>query len=80
MCSSLLCRFLPSPVLRMLNGPPIDCWTHGDEGNVLFDNDGQDMLVMASAAKSGAVLSARIVVEVFEHELFYHYFKCYLFR
>ena len=40
----------------------MNCWAgRDDEGD---GNTGDDMLVMASAAKSGAVLSARLVVEV----------------
>lgn len=39
----------------------INCWHEDSEGS---KNNGSDMLVMASAAKSGAVLSARIVAEI----------------
>ena len=41
-------------------GKLLDCWDPNR------GNDGTDMLIMASAAKSGAVLSARIVMEVGE--------------
>ena len=39
----------------------MDCWTGNQDE---MTNNGSDMLIMASAAKSGAVLSARIVAEV----------------
>lgn len=55
-------RYLPDPLLHALMGPPLDCW--GTNEIDYRGNNGSDMLVMASAAKSGAVLSARIVVEV----------------
>ena len=41
--------------------PTLNCWDIDRRNGA---NDGTDMLVMASAAKSGAVLSARIVAEV----------------
>jgi hypothetical protein len=45
-----------------LGAESVNCWAgRDDEGG---GNTGDDMLVMASAAKSGAVLSARLVVEV----------------
>jgi hypothetical protein len=46
------------PMLAALESSKLDCWGGG------APNRGGDMLVMASAAKSGAVLSARIVAEV----------------
>lgn len=44
---------------RVFPATQVDCWDHSGVGN-----QGNDLLVMASAAKSGAVLSARLVVEV----------------
>jgi hypothetical protein len=50
-------RYMPD-----LGAESVNCWAgRDDEGG---GNTGDDMLVMASAAKSGAVLSARLVVEV----------------
>lgn len=56
-----LFSYAPQLLLHTLNGPKLNCWSDGAGGN----NDGSDMLVLASAAKSGAVLSARLAVEVF---------------
>ena len=48
----------------------INCWHASPADEVIlnthgyYNNDGNDMLVLASAAKSGAVLTARIAVEV----------------
>ena len=50
--------YAPPTLLHALTGPSLDCWG----GSAA--NRGEDMLVLASAAKSGAVLSARIVAEV----------------
>ena len=52
------CRYLPSS----LREESVDCWT--DSFNSTDSNHGDDFLVMATAAKSGAVLSARLVAEV----------------
>ena len=51
----------PSYLPESFLPPKLDCW---DAKRSLGSNDGTDMLIMASAAKSGAVLSARIVLEV----------------
>lgn len=51
-------EYIPKAVLDVITSPTLDCWG-GDA-----ENRGEDMLVIASAAKSGAVLSARIVAEV----------------
>lgn len=57
-CASI---FLSSLIPSAINWPPLNCWDDESDETV---NNGSDMLVMASAAKSGAVLSARIVIEV----------------
>eukprot|EP00939_MAST-03C_sp_MAST-3C-sp1_P003664 g3664.t1 len=53
----ILPSILPAPLLAK----SIDCW---DSTRSNKTNDGTDMLVFASAAKSGAVLSARVVAEI----------------
>jgi hypothetical protein len=52
---------IPTYTPSVLLSSKINCWHEDSEGN---RNNGSDMLVMASAAKSGAVLSARIVAEI----------------
>jgi hypothetical protein len=65
--SFIICRVWALIAFRYLSPPNVDCWTTGS--NTLGRNSGNDMLIMASAAKSGAVLSARLVIEV--RHLFY---------
>jgi hypothetical protein len=63
----ILPRTLPPVLYNALTGSDVlECFSSRDGSltNTQAGNTGGDLLVMASAAKSGAVLSARIVTEV----------------